>query len=145
MTAMLDDEVAELRHANAELQQRLDAALAERDEAVEQQTATAEVLGVINSSPGDLAPVFQAILDNALRLCGAAFGNLLIYENGYYHATVGVYSDARSGEQELARAPFQPAQGAALHRIMNGESIIYIEDVRLEVAYHTSQPQFREL
>jgi PAS domain S-box-containing protein len=145
MAATLDDEMADLRRANAELQQRLDERTAERDEALDQQTATAEVLQVINSSPGHLAPVFQAILDNALRLCGAAFGNLLIYENGYYHAIVGVYSDARSGEQELARAPFQPAQGAALHRIMNGESIIYIEDVRLEVAYHTPQPQFREL
>ena len=53
MTATLEDEVADLQRTNAELQRRLEEALAERDEALEQRTATAEVLGVINSSPGE--------------------------------------------------------------------------------------------
>jgi hypothetical protein len=81
--------------STADLQEQLDRAMRERDEAREQQTATSEVLRVIPSSPGELEPVFNAILTNATRICEAKFG-LLYRSEGDVLRTVAMHGAPQS-------------------------------------------------
>src|SRR5258705_2014218 len=89
MTALTQDVVADLRRRIAELEQRLQSSLGERDEAIAQQAAGAEVLQAINASPGALAPVFDAIVEKAARLCDAAGGALWLIDGDMARATGG--------------------------------------------------------
>jgi GAF domain-containing protein/nitrogen-specific signal transduction histidine kinase len=136
MTATLDDEVADLRRANAELQQRLDEALA-------REAATAEVLGVINSSPGDPAPVFDAMLEKAVKLCAASFGLLMRYDGDLLNAVAHYNSPPQF--VEFLRTPVRPASGMASYRILRGEDVVTFADVAADPSYSAESEAARRL
>jgi adenylate cyclase len=120
--------------------------LTETREALEQQIATAEVLRVINSSPGDLAPVFEAMLEKAMRLCDAAFGHLLTFD-GERFDTVAVYGEPHVVEHLRQRGPFRPPLDrlSLLRRIVvGGEHFVQVADV-LETDQYRTAPGFREM
>ena len=102
-------------------------------ESLQQQTATAEVLKVISSSPGELEPVFSAMLENAIRICEAKFGVLFRYENGAFHppvASVGVPEVLADFHQQ--RGAFQPPAGSPLDRLLQFGSAVYTADEAAE-------------
>jgi len=129
MAAILDDEAADLRRATAELQRRLDEALSERDESEAQKAAMAEILEVINSSPGDLAPVFDAMLEKAIRVCDAIQGTLWRFgERIQLAASQGLSAELVEALRER-RERQHPGEKDPVRRIMRGERLIQILDV----------------
>jgi class 3 adenylate cyclase len=118
--------------------------ITETREALEQQTATAEVLGVINSSPGDLAPVFDAMLERAMRLCEAAFGHLDTYDGNSFHTAAIRGVPAAYAEYRRNNPPiYGPGTGPA--RMLAGERIVHHLDMMEEEAYRRGEPNRRAL
>jgi GAF domain-containing protein len=126
----------------AELEARVAALMAELREAQEQQTATAEVLQVINSSPGDLAAVFDAMLEKAMRLCEAAFGILLVRDGNRFQ-TAALHGVPPALAEFLPRIPREPGKHTAVGRMLDGEDFVHFEDMTKEPAYQSGDARQR--
>src|SRR6516162_9686580 len=135
---------ADLQQANADLQRQLAEARAERDESEAQKAAIAEVLQVINSSPGDLAPVFDAMLEKAMRLCEAAFGMLWTYD-GEFVQFAAARGHPRFDEWTREVGPSRVYPGSTVERLLRGEPVVHIPDVREDQAYRSGNLRRRFL
>ncbi|MGC2748605.1 MAG: GAF domain-containing protein [Pseudolabrys sp.] len=125
--------IERLRAANADLKKKL-------DEALEQQTATSDVLRVISGSPNALEPVFQAMLANATRICDANLG-LIFRREGDAFRVVSLHGAPPALADERRRNPvFHPSPGTALGRAAATKQTVQIADVQAEPGYSHATP-----
>ena len=118
--------------------------ITETREALDQQTATAEVLGVINSSPGELAPVFEAMLEKAMRLCGAELSHFMQYD-GLHFQTLTLRG-ASADYAEFMSKPLAPGEtGGSLAALVRGEAVAHVPDLMDSEAYRSLNPARRAL
>jgi two-component system, NtrC family, sensor kinase len=130
---------ADLEHQLEECRRELAEARGQLAEALEQQTATSEVLRVISNSPGELEAVFQAMLANAVRICGANFGNLYLREAEEFriaaaHNTPPAMIEARR------RMPIRTDTKMPVSRVIRTKQTVQILDMRAEEAYLERDP-----
>ncbi|WP_439405095.1 GAF domain-containing protein [Bradyrhizobium sp. DASA03076] len=151
MTALVQNVVAELKARIAELEQQLQASTAanarlsnEAREALEQQTAASEVLRIISSSGGDLAPVFDTMLGKAMQLCGADFGVLNTYD-GERFETAATRGLPPAYDEYRGSRPLHYGPGTAPVRLLQGEPYVELVDLMDSEAYRTGEPNRRAL
>jgi signal transduction histidine kinase len=118
-----------------ELRERTD----DLTESLEQQTATSEVLEIISSSPGELDPVFEKMLENATRICGANFGQMNLYDEGSFRP-VAHYNVPAAYAASLAHTPFKPDPQSGLGTVARTHQVVRIEDIRTLPPYLEGNP-----
>jgi two-component system, NtrC family, sensor kinase len=128
------------RVSTVALQEQLDRRTRELEEAFQQQTATANVLKVISSSPGDMKPVFETMLTNALRICEAKFGHLLLYDGECFHAAHLHDVPPAYREYWQKHGPIRPSPNTGLGRIVRDKQMFHIPDLKADAAYAAREP-----
>jgi GAF domain-containing protein len=124
---------------NARLFDDVQARTRDLAESLEQQTATSEVLKVISSTPGELEPVFQTMLENATRICGANFGTLNLYDGDSY-STVALYHLPPAFAESRTYTLIRPHPESALGSVARTKQLAHIRDVRTSRAYLDGNP-----
>ena len=104
----------------------------ERDEALEQLSAASDILKAISSSPGDLKPVFEAILENAVRICEAKFGTLYLFRGNAFHFGADVGTPPEYARFQRQRGPYQPTPGTHFDRILRTKRVSQSADAAAE-------------
>ena len=132
------------RRSTAHVQEQLDRALRERDEALDQQTATAEILQTINESPGDLTPVFDAMVESAMRLCQADYGHVYSYDGKLLHL-VAAHGDPRYVNWIKESGPRAPEGSLTFTRILGGEPLVHLADISKDVSYRTGNERAKTI
>ena len=122
--------LTELRQRTDDLSQRT----ADLTEALEQQTATSEVLQVISGSPGDLEPVFSSMLENAVRICGATFGNIYRWDGEALHIAV-THNTPPAFAEAPRRSPYRPDPKNPIGHMVATKTLVHVRDVAAEEAY----------
>ncbi len=124
---------------NVRLFDEVQARTRDLSESLQEQTATADVLKIISSSPGELAPVFQSMLENATRVCGANFGQMNLYEAGGFRP-VAHYNVPAAYAALLAHTPFQPHPQSGLGTVARTHQVVHIGDIRTLPPYLEGNP-----
>ena len=125
---------------NARLLSELRQRTTDLTESLDRQTATSEVLRVISTSPGDMKPVFEAMLANALRICEAKFGHVLLYDGERYHAAH--LHDVPPSYRHFweQHGPLRPSPNTGLARLARTKQVIHIPDLKADPAYAEREP-----
>ena len=119
---------------NARLLNELRQRTTDLTELLEQQTATSEVLQVISSSPGDLQPVFASMLEKAVRMCDATFGNIYRWD-GEALNLVGTHNTPPALAESRMRSPPRSTADAIVGRIVGTKSVVHVADLAADPGY----------
>ena len=129
---------------NVKLFEEVQARTFDLQELLEQQTATSEVLQVISSSSGELDPVFNKMLENATRICGARFGTMTLYEDGGFR-TVALYNAPKAYADTQLYKVIRPHPESGLSAVQRTRKPVYIADIRKEPPYVEGNANVRAL